>query len=61
MVLRACLTGGFCAVLAFGVSRVAPELTLAQLLAMSFVSGFLGSIFASLVLKQRKRIGDQAD
>jgi uncharacterized protein YbjQ (UPF0145 family) len=47
-------TGGFCAVFAWGLSEVAPMLTMAQLLGASFVSGFLGNLFARAVMKDRQ-------
>ena len=57
-------TGGFCAVFAWGLSAVAPTLTMAQLLGASFVSGFLGNLFARAVMKDRQPetgSGDEKD
>ncbi|WP_421704172.1 hypothetical protein [Aliiroseovarius sp.] len=48
----AVLTGLFCAVFAFTISRVAPMLSTQQILVTSFVSGSLGTLFARLVLKK---------
>ncbi len=56
VLLSALLTGCFCAVFA-GVSMVVTHslmLTLIGVSGVSFVSGFLGSVFASTVLRRRK-------
>lgn len=50
--IAAATTGLFCAVFAFGVERVAGMLPLASVIAVSFVSGFLGSLFARFVWRK---------
>ncbi len=50
--LAATATGGFCAVFALGVDRVTDALNWMQVVAVSFASGFLGSLFARMVLKK---------
>jgi uncharacterized membrane protein YjjB (DUF3815 family) len=52
MLISAGMTGAFCAVFAFVISNIAPMLGVGAVLTTSFVSGFLGSIFARLVLKK---------
>lgn len=44
-------TGAFCVIFAFCISRIAPNLSDVQLLGASFVSGFLGSLVASTLLR----------
>ena len=52
MILKtAVLTGVFCSVFAVFVDWITDNFGLGQLLGISFVSGFLGSIFANLVLR----------
>lgn len=52
---RAALTGTFCAVFTVGVDLVTNVLSMATLIGLSFVSGFLGSLFAQVVLKRKDR------
>ncbi len=48
----AVITGVFCALFALVLSRVAPQLSMNQLLMASFVSVFLGSITARVILRK---------
>jgi hypothetical protein len=48
------LTGVFCSFFAVGVDWLTDMLARGQVIAVSFVSGFLGSLFASTVLRQWK-------
>lgn len=48
------LTGVFCAVFAIGVDTVFSALPMIAGIALAFVSGFLGSLFAQLVLGRGK-------
>lgn len=48
----AILTGTFCAVFAVGVDWLTEMLGRGQMFGISFVSGFLGSIFAQSVLSR---------
>ena len=48
--IAAFATGGFCAVFALGVDAVTDALNWRQVALVSFLSGFLGSLFARLVL-----------
>lgn len=50
--LTAVLTGGFCAVFAMGIDWLTDMLARRQVIALSFASGFLGSVFAQLVLRR---------
>ncbi|MEJ5217166.1 hypothetical protein WG622_02860 [Cognatishimia sp. D5M38] len=50
--LPACTTGAFCAVFALVVSSIAPMLGATQVLAVSFVSGFFGSLVAHFVIRK---------
>jgi hypothetical protein len=50
ILLSALLTGIFCAFFAVGVDWLTDMLRRGQVVAISFVSGFLGSLFASLVM-----------
>jgi predicted membrane-bound spermidine synthase len=50
--LSACTTGAFCAVFALVISSIAPMLSGTQILATSFVSGFLGSLVARALLNR---------
>lgn len=43
-------TGGFCAVFALGVDALTDALNWMQVMVISFLSGFLGSLFAHFVL-----------
>lgn len=49
----AVLTATFCAIFATVMHQIAPMVSLVPVIALSAVSGFLGSLFASLVLKAR--------
>ena len=50
ILVSALLTGLFCAVFAVGVDWLTDMLRRGQVIAVSFVSGFCGSLFASTVL-----------
>ena len=50
--LPAILTGAFCAAFAVGIDWLTDMLARGQVIGISFVSGFLGSLFASLVLRR---------
>ena len=50
LLLTACLTGLFCAGFAVFVDYATDMLMRNQVIAVSFVSGFLGSVFAQTVL-----------
>ncbi|SHG29850.1 hypothetical protein SAMN04488044_0395 [Cognatishimia maritima] len=52
MIMAACTTGLFCAGFAFVISQIAPMLTNTQVLTTSFVSGFLGSVVAQILIKR---------
>lgn len=54
ILLSALLTGIFCSFFAVGVDWLTDMLARGQVIAVSFVSGFLGSLFASTVLRQWK-------
>ena len=56
-ILPAVLTGAFCGAFALGIDFLTDMLERQQVLIVSFISGFGGSIFASLVL--RKGRGDE--
>ena len=49
--LPAVLTGVFCAGFAMAVELVTEALNVMTLIALAFVSGFLGSLFARLMLR----------
>ncbi len=51
LVLSACLTGLFCAGFATVVDLLADMLDRTSVMIVSFISGFLGSIFAQTVLR----------
>ena len=53
-IIPALLTGFFCAVFAVGIDYVTDMLERNQVIVLSFTSGFLGSIFAGLVLRKGK-------
>jgi len=53
LLIRAGLTGLFCAGFAFGIDWLTDMLAQGQVIALSFASGALGSLFASLVLRRR--------
>ncbi|WP_425039333.1 hypothetical protein [Primorskyibacter sp. S187A] len=48
------LTGVFCAVFATIIDAVTDALNIWTVIALAFTSGFLGSLFAQLVLGRRK-------
>lgn len=50
IVSTAVLTGAFCAVFAVGIDWLTDMLQRNQVIAVSFMSGFLGSLFAQTVL-----------
>ena len=52
--IPALLTGFFCAVFAVGIDYVTDMLERNQIILFSFTSGFLGSLFARLVLGKGK-------
>ena len=54
LLLPAILTGMFCGAFAMGIDFLTDMLARQQVLVISFISGFLGSIFASVVLKRWK-------
>ncbi len=54
ILLSAVLTGIFCACFAVGIDWLTDMLQRGQIIGISFVSGFLGSLFASTVLRQWK-------
>ena len=51
----AVLTGAFCAVFAVGIDFATDMLRTGSIIVFAFVSGFLGSIFARLVLGERRK------
>lgn len=51
--IGALLTGTFCAAFALGVDVLTDMLDRTNILVVSFISGFLGSLFASLVLRRK--------
>ncbi|MCV6593117.1 MAG: hypothetical protein OIF48_09215 [Silicimonas sp.] len=53
ILLSATLTGAFCAGFALVIDVLTEMLAQNRVLLLSFVSGFLGSLFASLVLRGR--------
>ena len=55
ILLPAVLTGFFCACFAIGVEWLTDMLDNRQLAMVSFTSGFLGSLFASLVLGKGRK------
>lgn len=50
ILLTAVLTGVFCAVFAVGIDWLTDMLEAGQVVAISFTSGFLGSLFAQTAL-----------
>ena len=50
ILLTAVLTGVFCAIFAVGIDWLTDMLEAGQVVAISFTSGFLGSLFAQTVL-----------
>lgn len=54
LVISAVLTGAFCGAFALGVDVLTDMLDRTNLLMISFVSGFLGSLFASFVMGRNR-------
>lgn len=54
LILSACLTGLFCAGFATVIDVATDMLNRTSILVVSFISGFLGSIFAQTVLRNWK-------
>ena len=54
MVVQATLTGAFCIVFALAVDAATEALSLLAIAALSFASGFLGSLFAQSALRRRE-------
>jgi hypothetical protein len=53
----AALTGAFCAVFAVGIDWVSEMLERPQIFGVSFVSGFLGSLFAQTIMGRWREAG----
>jgi len=51
ILLSALLTGIFCAIFAVGIDWLTDMLQRGQVIAVSFISGFCGSLFASTMLR----------
>lgn len=58
LLMSALLTGCFCSVFALGIHWATNMLGQVSILLISFTSGFLGSIFASLVLGRMRGEGE---
>ncbi|MGX9353970.1 hypothetical protein ACS3SW_02050 [Roseobacteraceae bacterium S113] len=54
ILLTSLMTGIFCAVFATVIDAVTDALTMWTVIGLAFASGFLGSLFAQLVLGRRK-------
>ena len=52
ILLSAVLTGIFCACFAVGIDWLTDMLQRGQVIGLSFASGFLGSLFASAVMRR---------
>jgi hypothetical protein len=52
-IFPAVLTGIFCAIFALAVDTLTDMLAQGQVMLVSFFSGFLGSLFASVVLRRK--------
>ncbi len=50
----ALLTGVFCALFAGAVDRITDMVSAGQVMTLGAVSGFLGSLFAQIVLRRRR-------
>ena len=48
------ITGVFCAAFAMAIDLVTNALSMMTLIGLAFVSGFLGSLFAQIVLGHRR-------
>lgn len=55
VLISALLTGGFCGAFAVGIDWATDMLDRGSILMISFISGFLGSLFASLVMGRARR------
>ena len=55
ILLGATLTGLFCTAFTFGVDWVTEVIGRGMIVGLSFVSGFLGSLFSQLVMRSRGR------
>lgn len=53
LLIPALLTGVFCALFSVGIDWLTNMLERGQVIALSFLSGFGGSLFSNLVLKRR--------
>ena len=51
-ILAAVLTGSFCAVFAVVVSSIGMLVSIVPGLIIAFISGFLGSLFATFIIKR---------
>ena len=54
MLITASLTGGFCAVFALAVTALGALVSFLPGMIIAFISGFCGSLFASLVLRRSR-------
>ncbi len=54
ILISAVLTGVFCAGFAFGIDWLTDMLERANVIVLSFLSGFMGSLFASFVMGRRR-------
>lgn len=54
ILISAVLTGMFCAGFAFGIDWLTDMLERANVIVLSFLSGFMGSLFASFVMGRRR-------
>lgn len=54
VLIAACLTGFFCAIFAVFVDAILDQLNMYQVMLISALSGFLGSLFAHFVLRRGK-------
>jgi hypothetical protein len=61
MLTQAALTGAFCLVFAFAVDTATDALAVGAFLAVSFASGFLGSLFAQTVLRRGRAAAGEAE
>ncbi len=53
ILISAVLTGLFCGAFAFGIHWLTHMLDRTSVVVVSFVSGFLGSLFATFVMRRR--------
>ncbi|MEM9709688.1 MAG: hypothetical protein AAF871_12965 [Pseudomonadota bacterium] len=58
LLLSACLTGIFCAGFATVIDTATDMLGSGEIIVVSFISGFLGSIFAQTVLRNWRGRGE---